>query len=91
MVAQSGQINLRASEAQRQKFDRVAASMGISRTQFILDAADNRAEDWLAENNRMELDPESFDALLAMLDAPPVMPDGLRRLLRRRPVWEIEE
>lgn len=73
---------------QRELFDRAAESMGITRTQFILDAAQERAEEYLVEQNSMELDADSFDALQAMLDAPPIMPDGLRRLLVRRPIWE---
>ena len=86
--AKAPQINIRIPETQRALIDRAAASMGITRTQFILDAARERAEDRLAEQRIMELDPESFDAIQAMLDAPPVMPDGLRDLMSRYPVWD---
>lgn len=82
------QINIRIPEEQRELIDRAAESMGITRTQFILDAARERAEDRLAERTFMCLDEESFDALQAMLDAPPVMPDGLRDLLERYPKWD---
>lgn len=43
------------------------------------------------ESNAFTLDPESFDELLALLDAPPVIPDGLRNLMARRPMWEPHE
>lgn len=49
-------MNIRITEAQRQRYDRAAASAGISRTQFILDAADNRADEWLTEQNAFRLD-----------------------------------
>lgn len=88
MVVQSNQINIRIPEPQRTLIDRAAESMGITRTQFILDAARERAEDRLAEQRILSLDPESFDAIHAMLDAPPVMPDGLRDLLARYPKWD---
>ncbi len=88
MVARSTQINIRIPEPQRALIDRAAESMGITRTQFILDAARERAEDRLAEQTVWHLDEESFDALQAMLDAPPVMPDGLRDLLTRYPEWD---
>ncbi len=87
---ETAQLNITLPLPQQELFDRAAESMGMTRTQFILDAAQERAEEHLVEQNMMELDAESFDALQAMLDAPPVMPDGLRRLLARRPIWETE-
>ena len=88
MAAQLTQINMRMPEPQLALIDRAAESLGVSRTQFFLDAARERAEDRLAEQTVMCLDEESFDALQAMLDAPPVMPDGLRNLLTRYPKWD---
>jgi len=88
MVAPSTQINMRIPEPQRALIDRAAESMGITRTQFILDAARERAEDRLAEQAIIELSPEAFDALKAMLDGPVTVPDGLRDLFARYPKWD---
>jgi len=88
MVAQSTQINMRIPETQRALIDRAAESMGITRTQFIIDAARERAEDRLAEQAIIELSPEAFDALKAMLDGPVTVPEGLRDLFARYPKWD---
>ena len=86
--ATSTQVNMRIPETQRELIDRAAESMGVTRTQFILDAARERAEDRLAERSIVELSPDAFDALKAMLDGPVVVPEGLRDLFARYPKWD---
>lgn len=84
----TGQLNIRIPDTHRELVDRVATSMGVTRTQFILDAVRDRAEDYLAQQVVVRLDRESFDELQAVLDGPVVIPDGLRDLMSRRPPWE---
>lgn len=91
MAVQSSQINIRIPDAQRRLIDRAAEDMGVTRTQYMLNAACERAEEQLVEQNEFRLDHESFVELLAVLDAPVVVPDGLRDLMSRRAPWESEE
>lgn len=88
MASSSTQVNIRIPESHRTLIDRAAESLGVSRTQFMLDAARERAEARLAEQPVIELDQESFAALQAVLDGPVVVPDGLRDVMTRRPAWD---
>lgn len=81
-------INLRSSANDKALIDRAAGVLGVSRSQFILDASRQRAESVLIDRTRFELAPEAFAAFHAALDAPLPDPAALRKLLSRKPAWE---
>lgn len=81
-------INLRAPARQRHLVDQAAKALGKTRTEFILDAACQAAEEVLLDRRFFQLDPDAFEQFTAMLDAP-VSPDPrLRALLSRKAPWE---
>lgn len=80
-------INLRASERLRDLVDRAAQAAGKTRTEFMLEAARERAENVLLDRRYFELDGPRFDAFLRALEAPPPPNDKLRALFRRKPSW----
>ncbi|CAN5489182.1 DUF1778 domain-containing protein [soil metagenome] len=81
-------INLRAKEDDRDLFDRVAALLHTSRTEFLLDAAREKAQRVLLDQAIFQLDPARFDQMQAMLDAPAATPKALRALLKSKSPWD---
>ena len=80
-------INLRASREQKALLDRAAASLGKSRTAFILDATRDAAERALLDRRLFLLDDDDFAAFEAALAAPAEPDDALRRTMNARPPW----
>ena len=81
-------ISLRVPARALATIDRAAASQGRDRTEFMVAAALEAAEEQLERERVLRLDDDAFAALRQALDAPPPAPEGLARLLRRRPVWD---
>jgi uncharacterized protein (DUF1778 family) len=81
-------INLRASAKLRDLVDRAAEASGKTRTEFMLEAARERAENVLLDRRYFELEEAQFEAFQRALDAPPPPNDKLRALFRRKPAWE---
>jgi uncharacterized protein (DUF1778 family) len=81
-------IQIRASHAQCQLFDRAASVVGKSRSEFVLEASTQAADAVLRERGFLRVDPESFDRFAALLDEPPPPSDALRDLLARPAPWE---
>lgn len=81
-------INLRATEEQKALIDRAAECLGKSRTEFILDTMREASENVLFDQRVFWVDEETFDALQAILDAPPEPTEELRRILTTSPPWE---
>lgn len=81
-------INIRASRRQRDLIDRAAQVLGKSRSDFMLETASREAEDVLLDRTFFTLEPEAFERLTALLDNPPPPGDALRRLMRRKALWE---
>lgn len=81
-------INLRATPAQKALLERAAASAGVTRTAFVLDASLRRAEAVLADLSRFELPAAQMNRFLKSLDTP--LPDlaALKKLLSRKSRWE---
>ena len=80
-------INLRASREQKALLDRAAASLGKSRTAFILDATRDAAERVLLDRRLFLLDDDDFAAFEAALAAPAEPNEALRRTMSARPPW----
>lgn len=87
-AARQTTINLRAAAAQRSLIDQAARVSGKSRTDFMLEAACERAQQVLLDQTAFALDAARFKRFQALLDAPVAHGAALRRLLRRQAPWE---
>jgi uncharacterized protein (DUF1778 family) len=68
--------------------DRAAEATGKTRTDFVLQAARNAAEETLIDQTVFALDPKTYAEFLVRLDQPPRPNDRLRRALRTAAPWE---
>lgn len=84
-------INLRALPEQRDLIDHAADVLGKNRTDFMLEAACERAQAVLLDQVFFALDTEKFQQFTAMLDAPPRVNEGLERLMAVKAPWENNE
>lgn len=80
-------INLRALPAQRDLIDHAANLLGKNRSDFMLEAACERAQSVLLDQVFFGLDAEKFAQFTAVLDAPPRANAGLKRLLAVKAPW----
>ena len=87
-IRQTTTINLRAQVPQRSLIDQAARIAGKSRTDFMLEAACERAQQVLLEQTVFALDTKRFKRFQALLDAPVEHGAALRKLLRRQAPWE---
>ena len=74
-------INLRAHPEQRDLIDQAASLLGKNRSDFMLEAACERARAVLLDQVFFELDAAKFRKFNALLDAPPAQNPGLERLM----------
>jgi len=81
-------INLRARSDQRDLIDRAASTLGRNRSDFMLEAACEKARSVVLDRTFFTLDSEAFARFSAILDAPVQPNPALDRLLARRPMWE---
>ena len=81
-------INIRAKVRQRDLIDQAAERLGRSRSDFMLEAACNKAEDVLLDETFFSLKPEEFAQFQAMLDAPPAPGKKLRQFLSSKSPWD---
>jgi len=80
-------INLRAKPEHRDLIDQAAAVLGKNRSDFMLEAACERAQSVLLDQVHFTLDAERFRLFLELLDAPPGPNPGLERLLAVAAPW----
>ncbi len=81
-------INLRALPEQRDLIDHAASLLGKNRSDFMLEAACERAQSVLLDQVFFGLDAEKFQQFTAMLNAPPIANAGLERLAAVKAPWE---
>jgi uncharacterized protein (DUF1778 family) len=81
-------LNLRIKPDLRELIDRAAVATGKTRTDFVLQAARNAAEDALIDRTVFALDPKAHAAFLARLDQPPGPNSRLRRAVKTAAPWE---
>ncbi len=81
-------INIRALEGQRALIDKAASSLNKTRSDFMLEAACQAAENILLDQRLFLVDDEAFSAFQAQLDAPAPDNKKLRFLLNQNPPWE---
>ncbi len=80
-------INLRARPEQRDLIDHAAAMLGKNRSDFMLEAACERAQSVFLDQVHISLDTEKFQQFLELLDAQPEPNEGLQRLLALKTPW----
>jgi uncharacterized protein (DUF1778 family) len=81
-------INIRATNRQRDLIDRAAAVAGRSRSDFMLEASCQQAEQVLLDQVYFQVDAERFEQFQQLLDNPPSPSDAMRRLLNTPAPWE---
>jgi uncharacterized protein (DUF1778 family) len=81
-------INLRALPQQRELIDQAARLLGKNRSDFMLEAACDKAQSVLLDQVFFHLDDTQFRQFTALLDAPVQPNPGLERLLAVRAPWE---
>lgn len=81
-------INIRALEGQRALIDKAASSLNKTRSDFMLEAACQAAENVLLDQRLFLVDDDTFIAFQAQLDA--AVPDNkkLHFLLNQNPPWD---
>ena len=83
-------INLRAHPEQRDLIDQAASLLGKNRSDFMLEAACDRARSVLLDQVFFELDTSRFRKFNALLDAPPTPNAGFERLMAVKPPWSMD-
>lgn len=81
-------INLRALPEQRALIDQAAQLLGKNRSDFMLEAACDKAQSVLLDQVFFALDGSKFQQFAALLDAP--TNPGLERLLSVKAPWATE-
>lgn len=80
-------INLRAKPEQRDLIDQAATLLGKNRSDFMLEAACERARSVVLDQVFFSLDTDKFQQFTALLDAPAAPNAGLQRLLAVQAPW----
>jgi uncharacterized protein (DUF1778 family) len=80
-------INLRAKPEQRELIDQAASMLGKNRSDFMLEAACDRAQSVLLDQVYFRLDEQRFKDFIRLLDAPPAAHAGLERLMAVKAPW----
>jgi len=68
--------------------DRAARMRGESRSDFLLEAARERAHDALFGHPVFRLGPSAFERFIAALEAPPAQSPGIERLMAVTAPWD---
>lgn len=80
-------INLRALPEQRDLIDHAANLLGKNRSDFMLEAACERAQSVVLDHVHFSLDAAKFRQFADLLDAPPQHNPGLARLFALKAPW----
>ena len=81
-------INIRALEGQRALIDKAASTLNKTRSDFMLEAACQEAENVLLDQRLFLTDEGAFEAFHALLDAPVTENEALQRLLNQKSPWK---
>ena len=84
-------INLRARPEQRELIDHAASMLGKNRSDFMLEAACERAQSVLLDRVFFGLDAGKFAQFTKMLDAPLKPNPGLKRLMAVKAPWKTRK
>ena len=83
-------INLRALPEQRDLIDYAAQLLGKNRSDFMLEAACDKAQAVMIDRIFFSLDTDKFRQFTQLLDAPPEQNPGLERLMAVKAPWEAK-
>jgi uncharacterized protein (DUF1778 family) len=81
-------LNLRIRPEVRSLIDRAAKLAGKNRTDFMLDAARQAAENAILDRTVLTFSAKAYAEFVARLDAPPQPNKRLRRSLQSTAPWE---
>lgn len=81
-------INLRALPEQRDLIDQAAQLLGKNRSDFMLEAACDKAQAVLLDQVFFSLDEDKFRQFTSLLDAPLTANTGLARLMAVKAPWQ---
>ena len=81
-------INLRVHTEQRKLIDQAASLLGKNRSDFMLEAACEKAQGVMLDQVFFQLDPKKFQQFCRLLDAPARPNKGLERLLAVKAPWD---
>ena len=84
----SATINLRALPEQRELIDYAAKLLGKNRSEFMLEAACDKAQAVMIDQVFFNLDADKFRQFTRLLDAPPEHNPGLERLMVVKAPWQ---
>ena len=80
--------NLRVPPDDQALIDRAVRASGLTRTDFVLQAARTAARELLVQQSWQSVSSEQFDQLLRLLDAPPSPSDRLQRTMTAPRPWQ---
>lgn len=81
-------INIRALEEQRELIDQAANLLGKNRSDFMLEAACEKAQGVMLDQIFFQLDTKKFKQFCQLLDAPVRPNEGLDRLFAVKAPWD---
>jgi len=81
-------IKLRVHAEQRDLIDQAAGLLGKNRSDFMLEAACEKAQGVLLDQVFFTLNVQGFQNFCELLDAPPAANPGLDRLLETKARWD---
>ncbi|PDT04711.1 DUF1778 domain-containing protein [Rhizobium chutanense] len=81
-------LNMRIKPATRNLIDRAAELLGKTRTDFMLEASERRAEEVLLDHVIFTVTPEIHAEYLARLDAPAQPNERLKRTMSTKAPWD---
>jgi uncharacterized protein (DUF1778 family) len=81
-------LNMRIKPATRNLIDRAAEVLGKTRTDFMLEASERRAEEVLLDRIVFGVSSEVYGDFLARLDEPPVPNPRLARTMTTKAPWD---
>lgn len=81
-------INLRALPEQRDLIDHAAHLLGKNRSDFMLEAACDKAQAVVLDQVFFSLDTDKLNQFTQLLDAPPARNPGLERLMAVKAPWQ---
>ncbi|NNH68225.1 DUF1778 domain-containing protein [Rhizobium laguerreae] len=81
-------LNMRIKPATRNLIDRAAEMLGKTRTDFMLEASERRAEEVLLDRTIFTVSAEVYAEYLARLDAPTQPNERLKRTTSTKAPWD---
>ena len=80
-------VSLRLRDDVRDLIDRAARSQGRSRSDFMIEAARQAAEEAILDQTLVRVDRKTYEHFLAVLDSPPGG-EGFEALMRAPTPWQ---